>query len=184
MWARRARRKIGRKFSGEMPIVRLALTTAATAAALALLLRRRRLRQLLHPVRQLLDGTLACVEAEEADDTVIHLADSSSAALHPMHLNDATGECSFDGVVRPSSTLIFELRVPPRRAVVLTTTTLSGGDVVLHWRAHAAPQPAIGAFDGRRLEPPLELRWREGDDLADGAEYASGSVLYLSLIHI
>ena len=111
----------------------------------------------------------------------MHASDSSSSSLHPLQLNSETGECSFDGVVRPRSTTVFELRVPPRRVVVVTTTTVSGGDVQLHWRAHAAPAPAIGAFDGRRLEPPLELRWREGDDLADGAENASGSVLYVSV---
>ena len=169
-----------------MTAARLAALTsaAAAAAALALLLHRRHggtwLRHLLGYLK-FSNAALRCVEAEEADDTVMHASDSSSSSLHPLQLNSETGECSFDGVVRPRSTTVFELRVPPRRVVAVTTTTVSGGDVQLHWRAHAAPQPAIGAFDGRQLEPPLELRWREGDDLADGAENASGSVLYVSV---
>ena len=132
-----------------MTAARLAVLTsaAAAAAALALLaLHRRRGSWLRHLLGYLKfsNAALRCVEAEEADDTVMHASDSSSSSLHPLQLNSETGECSFDGVVRPRSTTVFELRVPPRRVVVVTTTTVSGGDVQLHWRAHAAPQRGNG----------------------------------------
>ena len=85
-----------------MTAARLAALTsaAAAAAALALLLHRRRGTWLRHLLGYLKfsNAALRCVEAEEADDTVMHLSDSSSSSLHPLQLNSETGECSFDAV--------------------------------------------------------------------------------------